>query len=434
MMVPIYAVDAFVSLCFTEESWVIFITIGRECYEAYVIFSFLRLLVNYGGGNQKLEDWMRLQSPVPWTLPFCCCSYQPSRSFLRTCFRGILQYVVLRPLMAICAATFFALGKYEEGHLAVDEGYLYVATVNNCSQMVALYYIVAFYECTRDLLAPHRPVLKFIVIKAVVFFSFWQAVAIAIMTKIGWIKGNEDWPAHKISQFTQDALICFEMFLAALSHTWAFSYKPYVVSSAGDGGFLNDFGNPKHMGMGLRRFFGISMAISTSAAKNAVQQTDVVQDTVQNFSRDDQADTIYAKLDEDDEQKGKKRGKSGKAAVGDLPTEPSVVLEQPADLSEGEPPVASLSEGANGDIEIEMAPVAESTSHAEALPPGDTQEGIEGLHNGEVPRGPVSDDAGSGTKNAKPKTVKKGKKKDMMKVSLTTDVDASLSDSDGSDK
>jgi hypothetical protein len=45
--------------------------------------------------------------------------------------------------------------------------------MNNVSQMVALYYIVAFYECCAEKLKPYSPIAKFVCIKAVVFFSFW---------------------------------------------------------------------------------------------------------------------------------------------------------------------------------------------------------------------------------------------------------------------
>jgi hypothetical protein len=57
-----------------------------------------------------------------WTLPFCCIRYTPSRSFLRNCMRGILQYVVVRPAMAIASGVMFATDTLDEGHFRVDRG------------------------------------------------------------------------------------------------------------------------------------------------------------------------------------------------------------------------------------------------------------------------------------------------------------------------
>lgn len=165
------------------------------------------------------------------------------------------------------------------------------------SQIVALYYIVAFYECTVELLEPHRPLMKFIVIKAVVFFSFWQAVAIAVIVKLGWIEGTPEFPEEKMSQFVQAALICFEMFVASFAHHSAFPHQPYVHErkdeadepdeEAGDGGIFRK----AKKGGEAKTNAGISflrmVQLTTSAAKDIVVQTDVVDDTLEHFSRDD---------------------------------------------------------------------------------------------------------------------------------------------------
>ena len=41
----------------------------------------------------------------------------------------------------------------------------------------ALYALLLFYLGTHELLAPFNPLLKFILVKAIVFFTFWQASA-----------------------------------------------------------------------------------------------------------------------------------------------------------------------------------------------------------------------------------------------------------------
>lgn len=57
---------------------------------------------------------------------------------------------------------------------SVTSGYLYVAIVYNLSVSLALYALFLFYFATRDLLSPYSPVLKFFMVKSVIFLSFWQ--------------------------------------------------------------------------------------------------------------------------------------------------------------------------------------------------------------------------------------------------------------------
>ena len=53
-------------------------------------------------------------------------------------------------------------------------GYLYITIIYNISVSLALYALVLFYFATRELLSAYDPVLKFCIIKSVIFLSFWQ--------------------------------------------------------------------------------------------------------------------------------------------------------------------------------------------------------------------------------------------------------------------
>ena len=54
LMVPVYALDSWFALRFVGLSVVV--ALIRECYEAYVLYSFFLLLVNYLEGEEKIIE------------------------------------------------------------------------------------------------------------------------------------------------------------------------------------------------------------------------------------------------------------------------------------------------------------------------------------------------------------------------------------------
>lgn len=69
-MVPIYAVNAWLGLRFPEQS--IYMDSMRECYEAYVIYNFMKFLLNYLNEDADLETTLESKPQVYHIFPLCC--------------------------------------------------------------------------------------------------------------------------------------------------------------------------------------------------------------------------------------------------------------------------------------------------------------------------------------------------------------------------
>lgn len=74
-------------------------------------------------------------------------------------------------LLAICLDQY---DLYNDGSLDYNTGYLYLSIINNFSVTLSLYCLVLFYISTEERLKPFNPFYKFLTVKAVLFFSFWQ--------------------------------------------------------------------------------------------------------------------------------------------------------------------------------------------------------------------------------------------------------------------
>ncbi|CAD6238102.1 GSCOCG00008392001-RA-CDS [Cotesia congregata] len=230
-MVPIYAVNAWLGLIYPEGS--IYVDSLRECYEAYVIYNFMMYLLAYLDSDHQLERRLEMSPQVKHMFPFCCLSdWRMGKEFVHMCKHGILQYTVVRPLSTAISFICALNNVYGEGEFRGDIAFPYMIALNNLSQFIAMYCLVLFYRANSESLKPMEPIGKFLCIKAVVFFSFFQGVLIAMLVYFDVISSifdtdNTDDIRH-ISSKLQDFLICIEMFLAAVAHHFSFSHKPYV--------------------------------------------------------------------------------------------------------------------------------------------------------------------------------------------------------------
>ncbi|KAL4527527.1 hypothetical protein Ndes2526A_g08691 [Nannochloris sp. 'desiccata'] len=208
-MVPIYAVDSWLSLRFKEARF--YIDPIRECYEAFVIYNFFMYLVAYledEYGDVVAYYSTKEQVPHIWPITRCLRPWRMGEEFFWETKRGVLSYVIARPLMTAVSVTSNLRGNYCDGEFKSGCAYPYVAFVNNCSQMWALYCLVLLYNATKRELAPINPLPKFIAIKAVVFLTFWQALGIEIAAHIGLIK-----PAELSTYDTDDLAAGLQNFL-----------------------------------------------------------------------------------------------------------------------------------------------------------------------------------------------------------------------------
>jgi hypothetical protein len=132
------------------------------------------------------------------------------RIFFRRVKQGVLQFVLIKPFTAILAIVFERYGVYHEGHFELSTGYLYLSAINNFSISLSLYCLVLFYMATEERLKPFNPFAKFLCIKAILFFSFWQACAFTVLLKLKLFN-------RESSNLAQSLIISIEMVFAAIA-------------------------------------------------------------------------------------------------------------------------------------------------------------------------------------------------------------------------
>jgi len=283
-MVPIYAIMSWLSLLWIP--WANYFDLIRDCYEAYLIYQFFMLLLEfintykeeeeiiqetgtegkemekaskvekdqtengdendeeeplfyYVGGHKVLRGEERvvrvLKSkhkmnlgegchPIPTP---CCPKFGAGRTFLRWTKRMILQFVIVNPLMAVTTLVLEHLGLYSSGDLSPSGGYLYICIIDNISICTSMYFLVLFYHSVSEELKPFRPIPKFLCIKAIIAFAFWQSIAVAVLAKFGLIQAEGIFSLDEVSVGVQDFLIVIELVPLAIVHAYVFGHATY---------------------------------------------------------------------------------------------------------------------------------------------------------------------------------------------------------------
>ncbi|NXU51004.1 T184A protein, partial [Turnix velox] len=273
-IVPVYAFDSWLSLLLLgSHQYYVYFDSLRDCYEAFVIYSFLSLCFEYLGGESTIMTEIRGKPIASSCLYGTCCLQGMSYSigFLRFCKQATLQFCIVKPLMAVITIILQAFGKYHDGDFNVHSGYLYITIIYNFSVSLALYALFLFYFATMDLLRPFEPVLKFITIKAVIFLSFWQGVLLAILEKCGVIPevqiiDGKEVGAGTVAAGYQNFIICMEMFFAAIALRYAFTCQVYREKKENSTANL------------------APMQSISSGLKETISPQDIVQDAIHNFS------------------------------------------------------------------------------------------------------------------------------------------------------
>ncbi len=239
-IVPLYAITSWLALLFFVSA--IYMEFIQSCFEAYIIYCFLLLLTKFLGGHRGVEEVIIAKENIKIPLPFCCIKPKATVKWVWYFKIALLQYTWINPICSAIAVVLNLSGVYDNGEWKFNRGYLYITIIINISQTIALYSLIAFYENAKDALKPFKPLPKFISVKLIVFFIFWQGVLMSGLAKVGVLRNTACDPTTdtdcdgSTTGFTVEQekillaniLICVEMFLFAIAHHWVFGWKQYA--------------------------------------------------------------------------------------------------------------------------------------------------------------------------------------------------------------
>ncbi|KAI9198987.1 hypothetical protein LWI28_025425 [Acer negundo] len=194
LMAPIYAIVSFVGFLDIKGSkpFFTFLESIKECYEALVIAKFIALMYSYLNisiSKNIVPDEIKgreIHHSFPMTL-FQPHTVKLDHRTLKQLKHWTWQFVVIRPI---------------------------------CSILMIMLQVLE--------LEPHNPLAKFMCIKGIVFFCFWQGVVLEILVAVGIIKSHHFWlDVEHIEEAIQNILVCMEMVVFSVLQQYAYHVAPY---------------------------------------------------------------------------------------------------------------------------------------------------------------------------------------------------------------
>lgn len=247
-MVPVYSLNSWFALYFSEQK-VYFETL-RESYEAYVIYSFFHLMVNYlkqfdcpvpqDITNEPKESTESKESKesnateikhnhlFPFNFIF---SSMTKKKLISKASIGVFQYLIIRQVITVCGLIIYTTNPVLFGYEKFGSNNIYSSfmIIICLSQACAVYCVVLFCKVMQDKLTGIRPLSKFLIIKFIIFLTFWQSVIIPFCNYIDAVQS--------VLLYSQDTdgiknlLICIEMAFAGIGHHMYYNYSQFSNGS-----------------------------------------------------------------------------------------------------------------------------------------------------------------------------------------------------------
>jgi hypothetical protein len=175
LICPAYAISSSLAMYLGSTNG-LYVEFVRDLYEAFVVYSLLNLVMEYCGGEVDCVYAMENEAPLQMPFPFCCMKPKPRDTLLlRFCQRGVLQFVVVKPIMAIVDVCMMATGNY------YNEVFIWIeAVIYNASYMAALYALLVMYLATHKQLEKFGCIAKISATKMIIVISYYQSLAIKL--------------------------------------------------------------------------------------------------------------------------------------------------------------------------------------------------------------------------------------------------------------
>ncbi|CAD8128304.1 unnamed protein product [Paramecium sonneborni] len=225
----------------------------RDIYLAFLLFTFFYLMFSYMAYNPEdkllyddrvYEIMIEHEKEIHhlWPVNYCTERYLLStkakaKYFTYRCKKFVLQYCVVKPVLTIIIIFLHPFHNKLYAQRLMQSFEFIIIT----SETFSLYYLILFYYALKHPLQPYKPLLKFLIIKVTLFFTFWQSLTLSIFEEeiSSCFEPDETkYNNNTIISAIENTLVCIEMLCMTLASICAFTYSDFITQDENKVGTL----------------------------------------------------------------------------------------------------------------------------------------------------------------------------------------------------
>ena len=246
IMVPLYALLSFLSLLF--PMYTVYFDIIRDSYEGFALYECFCMYVDLLGYSIN-ENSINTQTVKQLLETHNASIYHPSivkyiskNAWMKThlyenvkwvktdvyekCKFCVLQYCILKPIISIisCILYYFNLFTYADFNITKNS-YCSLLIMSFISIGIAFYFFGIFCSTLQNELKQYNPLKKFMCIKIIILFSFWQESFFDLLIGANILDAGDENTKKYIIATIHDFAMCIELVPFAIFHHYVFGYK-----------------------------------------------------------------------------------------------------------------------------------------------------------------------------------------------------------------
>ncbi|KAH8129881.1 hypothetical protein FP744_10006883 [Trichoderma asperellum] len=231
LLVPFYSLFCFLSICFPSAD--VYLEPWLEVFQANSLCAFFLLMCDFiSPDSEKRNDFFAQITILDKKSPQA--GKAGRLSWFRSRWIAVFQYPIIAVLTAIATDISEAVGTYCQYKIEVYYTKLWITIISQVSLTLAVTSVIVFVRTLQSELAVHKPMVKLVAFKLIVFLSFVQSIIFLILGNTSSLNPTSKLTYADLHIGLPALLSCIEMVPISVFLAWAYSVQPYLLGRVAD--------------------------------------------------------------------------------------------------------------------------------------------------------------------------------------------------------